>query len=84
MTKQKYTHQDWIEFKKYFGLSNSDVSSIIGIERASVQKVTAPSYSLGLPTWAKLAIWAFGKMKEIRTLEEAERIKNELNENEKI
>ena len=81
MTKQKYTHHDWIEFKKYFRLSNSDVSSIIGIERASVQKVTAPSYSLGLPTWAKLAIWAFRKMKEIRTLEEAERIKNQENQN---
>lgn len=75
--EKKYSVSDWKAFKKYFSINNSAVAKIVGIKASSVQYVTSPSYKLGLPTWATLAIWVWKRMRDDQVLIEAEKIKSE-------
>ncbi len=78
--KDKIAFFEWKDFKKYFGLRNSDVGIILGLDPKSVQNATAPSFKGNFPPWAKLAIWTWKKGVDNETLLKAEivKLKNDL------
>jgi hypothetical protein len=60
----KYYSKDWIEFKKHFGITNQDVSEIIGASKHTVDVATSPKHRRGMPKWAKMGMWVFNEMKK--------------------
>lgn len=69
------SYHEWKGFKKHFGIKNSDVGLVLGIDPKSVQNATAPSYRGAFPLWAKLAIWTWRKCLDRETVLQADIIK---------
>lgn len=63
LLEMRYSSKEWMEMKKYFGITNKDVSEIIGASKSTVDEATSPKYRWGLPKWAKMGIWVFNEMK---------------------
>lgn len=80
--RDKIAFHEWKEFKKYFGVKNSDIGTILGYDPKSVQNATAPSYNGPFPSWAKLAIWVWKKCLDRETLLKAEIVKLKSQSNE--
>jgi len=75
MNRDKVAFHEWRAFKKHFGIKNSDIALVLGIDRKSVQNATAPSFKGHFPAWAKLAIWVWKKTSDSETLLKAEIVK---------
>jgi len=85
MNRDRISFHEWRALKKHFGIKNSEISLVLGIDRKSVQNATAPSFKGQFPAWAKIAIWIWKKAGDNETLLKAEivKLKNELNEKTK-
>jgi len=80
--KERIAFHEWKDFKKFFGVKNSDIGTITGLDPKSVQNATAPSYNGTFPAWAKLAIWTWKKCLDRETLLKADivKLKQKLNQ----